>query len=113
MPNSGSRRGRVASAAGRTAAACAAACLALGLAACTAPARASETDDVDVLATFTVLADMAQVVAGPDLRVASLTDVGTEIHGYEPTPDDLRRAAGAELLLANGLGLEADRKSVV
>src|SRR5690606_28125067 len=30
-----------------------------------------------------------------------------EIHGYEPTPDDLRRSAGADLLVTNGLGLEA------
>lgn len=89
-------------------AACAAS---LVLAAC-APVRAQAADQADadprpvVLTTFTVLADMAQVVAGPDVRVESLTGVGTEIHGYEPTPDDLRRAAGADLLLANGLGLE-------
>lgn len=60
-----------------------------------------------VLATFTVLADIATVVAGPDAQVESITGVGMEIHGYEPTPDDLRRAAGADLLLVNGLGLEA------
>jgi manganese transport system substrate-binding protein len=64
-------------------------------------------DRPQVLATFTVLADMAAVVGGPDVHVGSVTGVGMEIHGYEPTPDDLRRAAGADLLLANGLGLEA------
>ncbi|HWS57479.1 MAG TPA: zinc ABC transporter substrate-binding protein [Actinotalea sp.] len=60
-----------------------------------------------VLATFTVLADLATVVAGQDAHVTSITGPGQEIHGYEPTPDDLRRAAGADLLLANGRGLEA------
>ncbi|MCU1431343.1 MAG: mntC [Actinotalea sp.] len=50
---------------------------------------------------------MAGVVGGPDVVVESVTGVGMEIHGYEPTPDDLRRAARADLLLANGLGLEA------
>lgn len=60
-----------------------------------------------VLTTFTVLADIAQNVAGEHLRVASLTKPGTEIHGYEPTPGDLRRATGAELIIDNGLGLEA------
>src|SRR5690554_1134821 len=60
-----------------------------------------------VLTTFTVLADMAQVVAGEHLRVESLTKVGAEIHGYEPTPGDIRHASHADLILDNGLGLEA------
>jgi manganese transport system substrate-binding protein len=59
-----------------------------------------------VLASFTVLADMADQVACGRLRVESLTRPGAEIHGYEVTPSDLRRARGAQLLLENGLGLE-------
>lgn len=86
---------------------------ALLLTACGGPAQSAgrepSRDDGRpvVLATFTVLADMVAAVAGPDARVESLTDPGTEIHGYEPSPDDLRRAAGADLMIANGLGLEA------
>ncbi|MGA9872334.1 MAG: metal ABC transporter substrate-binding protein [Rhodococcus sp. (in: high G+C Gram-positive bacteria)] len=60
-----------------------------------------------VLTTFTVLADMARNVAGDHLRVESITKAGAEIHGYEPTPGDLRGAEQAELILDNGLGLEA------
>jgi manganese transport system substrate-binding protein len=60
-----------------------------------------------VLTTFTVLEDIAQQVAGEHLRVESITKVGAEIHGYEPTPGDLRRAAEADLILDNGLNLEA------
>jgi manganese transport system substrate-binding protein len=59
-----------------------------------------------VLASFTVLADMAQEVAGDRARVESLTKPGAEVHGYEPTPSDLQRAGRADLVLANGLGLE-------
>ncbi len=59
-----------------------------------------------MLTTFTVLADMARHVAGDRLRVASITKVGSEIHEYEPTPSDLRRAQGAVLVLENGLNLE-------
>ncbi|MCT0201179.1 metal ABC transporter substrate-binding protein [Synechococcus sp. CS-603] len=59
-----------------------------------------------VLTTFTVLADMARQVAGEHLRVESITKLGTEIHGYEPTPSDLERASGADLVLENGLNLE-------
>lgn len=64
-------------------------------------------DRLLVLTTFTVVADMARVVGGEDVYVESITKVGAEIHGYEPTPDDLRRAADADLILENGLGLEA------
>jgi manganese transport system substrate-binding protein len=59
------------------------------------------------LTTFTVLQDLAENVAGDEVRVESITRVGAEIHGYEPTPSDLTRADGADLLLANGLGLES------
>jgi manganese transport system substrate-binding protein len=60
-----------------------------------------------VLTTFTVLADVARNVAGDKLQVESITKAGAEIHGYEPTPGDIRKAAKADLILDNGLNLEA------
>lgn len=84
------------------------AAVALGLSGCSgAPANGESDDRPVVLTTFTVLADIAEEVAGDHLRVESITKVGAEIHGYEPTPGDLRRAAGADLILDNGLNLEA------
>jgi len=77
-----------------------------GCASPAAPASAPRDDRPLVLATFTVLRDLAQRVAGDELRVESVTKVGAEIHGYEPTPSDLTRAHGAQLILSNGLGLE-------
>lgn len=71
---------------------------------------ASSTPDEDrprVLTTFTVLADMARNVAGDHLQVDSITKVGAEIHGYEPTPGDIAKASEADLILDNGLNLEA------
>ncbi|XHX79370.1 MAG: metal ABC transporter substrate-binding protein [Stenomitos frigidus ULC029] len=59
-----------------------------------------------ILTTFTVLADMAQNVAGEKAIVAAITKTGAEIHGYEPTPSDLERGRDADLILDNGLGLE-------
>lgn len=71
-------------------------------------APAPEADDRPVVVTtFTVLADIAQNVAGGHLRVESITKVGAEIHGYEPTPGDVRVTANADLILDNGLGLES------
>ncbi len=59
-----------------------------------------------VLTSFTVLADMAENVAGDKLIVESITRIGAEIHGYEPTPSDLVKAEKADLVLYNGMNLE-------
>ena len=67
--------------------------------------RSAENRPV-VLTTFTILADMAREVAGDRLQVKSITKPGAEIHGYEPSPKDLERASGADLIVENGLGLE-------
>nr|WP_228480000.1 metal ABC transporter substrate-binding protein [Microbacterium sp. A18JL241] len=80
---------------------------AAALTGCTGPDPASPDDRPVVLTTFTVLADIAQNVAGDHLRVESITKAGAEIHGYEPTPGDVRQATDAELILDNGLNLEA------
>ncbi|ESA36115.1 periplasmic chelated iron-binding protein yfea [Leptolyngbya sp. Heron Island J] len=63
-------------------------------------------DSKVVLTTFTILADMAQNVAGDELQVESITRIGAEIHGYEPTPSDLVKAQDADLILYNGMNLE-------
>lgn len=59
-----------------------------------------------VLTTFTVLADIGKNVAGDHLNVESLTKPGAEIHEYEPTPSDIKKASQADLILDNGLNLE-------
>ncbi|WP_330203897.1 metal ABC transporter substrate-binding protein [Cyanobacterium sp. Dongsha4] len=59
-----------------------------------------------VLTSFTILADMARNVAGDKLIVESITRVGAEIHGYEPTPSDLVKAESVDLVLYNGMNLE-------
>lgn len=59
-----------------------------------------------VVTTFTVIADMARNVAGDAAIVESITKPGAEIHGYQPTPRDIIRAQGADLVLWNGMNLE-------
>ncbi len=66
-----------------------------------------------VLTTFTVLADIAKNVAGERLEVNSITKVGSEIHGYQPTPSDIIRASKAQLIVENGLGLELWSKKFI
>ena len=80
---------------------------ALVLAGCGIASSGAQKDRPLVLTTFTVLADIAQNVAGDHLEVASLTKAGAEIDGYEPTPRDIATASEADLVLDNGLCLEA------
>lgn len=68
------------------------------------PAYAKEK--FSVVTTFTIIADMAQNVAGDAAEVSSITKPGAEIHEYQPTPGDIKRAQGAQLILSNGLNLE-------
>jgi manganese/iron transport system substrate-binding protein len=72
----------------------------------TLPLATLAQDRIKVVTTFTVIADMARNVAGEGVDVVSVTKPGAEIHGYEPTPQDIVGAADADLILWNGLGLE-------
>lgn len=75
--------------------------ISLGLASAT-PALAQ----IKVLTSFTVFADMARNVAGEHAEVVSITREGAEIHMFRPTPGDIKRGLGADVVLWNGLGLE-------
>jgi len=66
--------------------------VALTLSGCGA-ADTADSGKPKVLTTFTVVADMVRQVAGDRVEVASITKPGAEIHGYEPTPSDLKHAA--------------------
>jgi manganese transport system substrate-binding protein len=90
-----------------SAAALAAVVLSFVLTACSGGAAGNGDGRPVVLTTFTVLADVARNVAGDKLVVESITKAGAEIHGYEPTPGDIRKASKADLILDNGLNLEA------
>ena len=70
------------------------------------PLFAADGKPFTVVTTFTVIADMAQNVAGDDATVLSITKPGAEIHDYDPTPQDLVKAQQADLVLWNGLNLE-------
>ena len=78
-------------------------CFAVALLLSAGPAMAAKKR---VVTTFTIIAEMAQNVAGEKATVESITKPGAEIHGYEPTPGDIVKAQRADLVLWNGLNLE-------
>ncbi len=69
-------------------------------------AVAQPTKKFKVLTSFTIIADIAKNIAGEAAQVESMTKVNAEIHNYQVTPSDIRRAQNADLLLYNGLNLE-------
>lgn len=81
------------------------ACAALA-AGCGDSKKSSASGKKRVVTSFTIIADMARQVAGDAAEVESITRPGAEIHGYEPTPKDIVKAQGADLVLWNGMNLE-------
>src|SRR4030095_11304398 len=90
-----------------------AACLAaLLVAGCSGTGGATPDGDGErgrlrVVATTTQVADLAVNVGGDRVRVTSLLKPGIDPHDYEPSPADIDAIAHADLVLENGVGLEA------
>jgi len=62
---------------------------------------------LNVLATETFLADIAQNVAGARVKVNALMPVGIDPHNFEPTPADIKKVADSNVLIVNGAGVES------
>ncbi|WP_092423765.1 metal ABC transporter substrate-binding protein [Devosia crocina] len=80
--------------------------LALGLSVALPALPVLAQDRFKAVTSFTVIADIARNVAGDAATVESITKAGAEIHNYQPTPGDIQRAQGAQLVFYNGLNLE-------
>jgi zinc/manganese transport system substrate-binding protein len=70
------------------------------------PAFAADAQPIEVVASFTVLADVVHQVGGGRVHVRSLVGPNGDPHAFEPSPDDARVLRAAALVFVNGLGLE-------
>ncbi len=61
---------------------------------------------LQVVASFTILADLARNVGGDRVVVTSLVGPNGDVHSYVPTPADAKVLAGAKVIVFNGLGIE-------
>jgi ABC-type Zn uptake system ZnuABC Zn-binding protein ZnuA len=59
-----------------------------------------------VVATTTVFADLVAQVGGSNVEVRSLVPKGGEVHTFDPSPADIVAVTEADLIVANGLGLD-------
>lgn len=71
-----------------------------------APLRAQPFKPLQVVASFSILADMAREVAGDVAQVHSLVGPNADAHVFEPRPADAQRLARADLVIVNGLHFE-------
>ncbi|HEU4701749.1 MAG TPA: metal ABC transporter substrate-binding protein [Conexibacter sp.] len=85
------------------------------LAACgdTSPEPSRAPGAVDVVATTTVLGDLARTVGGSEADVHQLLQPNSDPHDYEPRPDDVVAVSHAQLVLTSGGGLDAWSGDVV
>lgn len=81
---------------------------ALGLVAvaCAGTAEPVRDSGVTVVATNTIWADVVTVIVGDEGSVISLMPVGSDPHDFRPSAAQVSDMVGADLVVANGLGLE-------
>lgn len=77
----------------------------LALSAC--QTEATSNDSTEILASNTVLADIAGHVTGSTGAVASLLPAGADPHEYQAAPADVQKVAHSKILIINGLGYES------
>jgi zinc/manganese transport system substrate-binding protein len=63
-------------------------------------------DRLNVVASFSILADFVKNVGGDRINVTTLVGPNGDVHVYAPAPQDAKTIADARLLIINGLGLE-------
>lgn len=76
------------------------------LAAAPFAARAQSAPPLDVIASFTILGDLARAVGGAQIRVTSLVAANQDSHTYQPRPSDARAVGAAQVMVVNGFGFE-------
>lgn len=76
------------------------------VAACSSDDAGSSPDGLAVVVTTSVLADVVRELVGPDLEVEVLIPPGTEAHAFAPSPKEALAMRNADVLIANGRGLE-------
>jgi len=74
-----------------------------------APTTAQPTSSAKplrVLATTTIVGDVVKNVGGDMIELSVLLPAGADPHSFQPSPQDVAKVANADIIFANGAGLE-------
>lgn len=82
------------------------AALLLNLAACNSQPVLEEAPGLKIVVTTTFIADVVGQVSGDIPEIAVLLEPGQNPHSYQPTPRDMVNITQADVIFANGFGLE-------
>ena len=74
---------------------------------------ASDDGSIDIVATTTILGDLAQNVVGHASEVVVLMPIGVNPHDFQPSAQQVAAIQKADLVIANGLGLEESLNDVL
>lgn len=75
------------------------------LAACQ-PTAPTGDNQIEALATTSIVADVVQQVGGDVINVTALLPPGSDPHSFQPAPRDMALVSEADIIFANGAGLE-------
>jgi zinc/manganese transport system substrate-binding protein len=78
----------------------------LVLASCGGTTEPSDSQGPSVVVTTTIWGDVVQSIVGADAAVTVLIPIGGDPHGYSASSSEVAAIQGADLVVANGLGLE-------
>jgi ABC-type Zn uptake system ZnuABC Zn-binding protein ZnuA len=59
-----------------------------------------------VITTTSIFADLAKMALGDATHIESIVPAGIDVHTFQPSPSDVAKIQSADLIIANGLGLD-------
>lgn len=68
---------------------------------------------LQVVATTTIVGDVVARVGGEQIDLSVLLPVGADPHSFDPSPQDVAKVDEADLVFANGAGLEAFLETLI
>jgi len=67
---------------------------------------ANAAEPLPVVASFSILGDLVQVVGGDRVKVTTLAGSDADAHEFAPSPADAKAVLGARMFVVNGLSFE-------